>query len=375
MWETYLEARFRSEMPRTHVGYRLVDGGVGSVADQAPAADLTFELDVTVGDCEMPLGREAGGGATTPPALGEAYRAFAQQGFPAATYLDAMEAAGIDYMVLYPTVGLYTCHAPTLSATTAAAYRRAANNWLADFCSEGKTRLIGVGGLDLRDPDEAAKEATRCVDALGFKAVFVNPAPVGAHRMFEAEYDRLWATIADLGVPLGLHAAANNACDPMLVDYLGGLRTAQVITAFSVGNMIASAGLIMGGVLDRHPGLRVVHLESGAGWVAFWLDRMRAGLLGSQRQLEQPGLRMHPVDYFQRQCFVAADPDDSGIKGMIEFLGDNNLVLGTDFGHLEGNQFARAVDQVSGLEGVTDESKRKMLWDNALRLYPIEVPS
>ncbi len=91
-------------------------------------------------------------------------------------------------------------------------------------------------------------------------------------------------------MPVGVHVSAYNATDPMLQDYLPGLPSAQAVMAFSIGNMIASAAFIVGGVLDRHPKLRVVHLESGAGWAAFWLDRLKAGLMGGFRDVDIPGL-------------------------------------------------------------------------------------
>ena len=199
------------------------------------------------------------------PGLGEAYDEYARQGFPPRSYVDAMERVGIEYMVVYPTAGLYSCAAPTLSGATAAAYRRAYNNWLYDFCTEAGQRLVGAGSLDLRDPEEAAREATRCVKELGFKAVHINPVPVGEHRLYEPYYDRLWATIPDLDVPAGIHVGALNACDddalPLSVRHLG---TASGITAFSTATCLASAAFIIGGVLERHPKLRLVHLESGA---------------------------------------------------------------------------------------------------------------
>src|ERR1700757_5309738 len=134
------------------------------------------------------------------PGLGEAYDEYARQGFPPQAYVDAMKRVGIEYMVVYPTAGLYSCAAPTLSPAAG-------------------ERLVGAGSLDLRDPEEAALEATRCVKELGFKAVHINPVPVGEHRLYEPCYDRLWATISDLDVPVGVHVGALNACDSMLYHY------------------------------------------------------------------------------------------------------------------------------------------------------------
>jgi predicted TIM-barrel fold metal-dependent hydrolase len=126
--------------------------------------------------------------------------------------------------------------------------------------------------------------------------------------------------------------------------------------------------------LERHPRLRVVHLESGAGWAAFWLDRLVVGVNGGFRGVAIPGLTLHPLEYFQRQCYISADRDDPGIKQVIEVLGDDNVVTATDFSHPEGRRYRHAVEELLALPGVSVESKRKILWDNAARLYGITGP-
>ena len=131
--------------------------------------------------------------------------------------------------------------------------------------------------------------------------------------------------------------------------------------------MMASVALIMGGVLERHPKLRVVHLETGCGWVPFWLERMESGILGSARGLS--ALKMRPTDYFLRQCYVSADPDDAWIPQFLGQLGDQNLVTATDFGHPEGKGYIHALQDTLSLPGVSEESKRKVMWDNGARLY------
>ena len=304
--------------------------------------------------------------------LEEAYDRYARQGFPPSIYPEAIERSGIDYMVIYPTAGLYSTTAPSLDAATAAAIRRAYNNWLHDFCSQAGGRVLGSASIDLRDPEEAAREATRCVKELGFVAVHVNPTPVTEYPLYDEYFDGLWATVADLDVPVGVHVGAGNPADKMLYDYLPGLRSAQTIVAFTMGNQIASTAFIMGGVLERHPTLRLVHLESGAGWVAFWLDRLGAGVNGAFRDVQVAGLKMSPIEYFHRQCYISADQDDPAIKFVIEVMGDDNIVTATDFSHPEGWRYADAVQGLLDLPGVSDESKRKILWDNALKLYPIK---
>ena len=232
--------------------------------------------------------------------------------------------------------------------------------------------MFGAASIDLRDAEGAAREVRRCVKEFNFKAVHINPVPVCEHRLYDEFYTPLWQTLEELGVPLAVHTGSGTAADEMLYYYLPRLRSAQATVAFTIGNMLASTALIMGGVLERHPKLRVVHLESGAGWAAFWLDRLGAGVQGGFRGLDIEGLSMPPVEYFKRQCYISADPDDPGIKQVIDTIGDNNIVTATDFAHPEGRQYAWAVKEMMALPGVSDESKRKIMWDNALRLYPIQ---
>ncbi len=136
IWEKYLDPEFRDQMPRTRCWYEGEQMGFG------------FEIDV--GGYNMPIGVPHM--LTVLPGLPGAYAEYARQGFPPRVYKTAMERVGMEYMVAYPTIGLYVTSAPTLKAATAAAYRRAYNRWLHDFCVEAGNRLLGAGSLDLRDP-------------------------------------------------------------------------------------------------------------------------------------------------------------------------------------------------------------------------------
>jgi predicted TIM-barrel fold metal-dependent hydrolase len=378
LFEKYLEPKFRQWIPEAWANYA--------------GSPLAFGFKIVIATHNgtrqvMPFGNDpmsdealerCGGVAFDPgarvalPGHDEAYAEFAHEDFPPRMYPLAMDRAGIDYMVVYPTIGLLSTAAPELAPDAAAAIRRAYNNWLHDFCSETRGRVFGAASVDLRDAEEAAREARRCVRDFGFKAVHVNPVPVGRHRLYDSFYEPLWNALEELDLPLAVHTGAGVGADEMLYHYLPGLRTAQVTVAFTVGNMFASTALIMGGVLERHPRLRVVHLESGAGWVPFWMDRLAASVQGGFRGLDIPGLKRSPADYFRRQCFVSADPDDPFIKQTIEMIGDDNIVTATDFAHPEGRRYESAVKEILELPQVSPESKRKIMWDNALRLYPID---
>lgn len=377
LFEKYLEPKFRPCIPEAWANYAGNPLGFGfKIVIATPSGKhlMPFGNDPMSGEALQRCGGATfdPGARVALPGHDEAYAEFARDDFPPHMYPVAMDRVGIDYMVVYPSVGLSSTAAPDLASDAAAAIRRAYNDWLHDFCSQTRGRVFGAASVDLRDAAEAAREARRCVKEFGFKAVHINPVPVGKHRLYDSFYEPLWTALGDLDVPLAVHTGAGVAADQMLYYYLPGLRTAQVTVAFTIGNMLASTALIMGGVLERHPRLRVVHLESGAGWVPFWMDRLAASVQGGFRGLDIPGLKLSPIDYFRRQCFISADPDDPFIRQTIEMIGDGNIVTATDFAHPEGRRYESAVKEILELPEVSLESKRKIMWDNALRLYPID---
>ena len=358
LWERYLEPEYRSEMPYTFVGYT--------------GDPLAFTVKVIIGEYGMPYSHE---GSSSPlPGLADVYMSYVNQGFTPECYTDAMARVGMDYMVLYPTAGLYFVSVPKLAPATAAAYCRAYNNWLHDFASVGGGRLIGAAKVDLRDPLEAAREARRCVEDFGFRAITINPEPVTEHRLNSTFYDPLWDQLEDLDIPVGVHVGAGNAAEQWVKYYFPeqSMLQASATTTFAIGNQLVAMTMILGGVLERHPKLRVVHLESGCGWAAYWLDRMESSVQGGTRGLMPEGLTISPMEYFQRQCYISCDTDDPGIKMTMDVLGDGNIVTSTDFGHPEGRRWVHAMDDLRA-QPVSDDAKRKMAWDNGNALYKIKV--
>ena len=378
IWENYLEKKYRN-LVSGHVRWVTAPSGNGiNAVDESSSREtaLAFELELEVMGTH-PLGTRDTAAATRSfqdrdlDELDVAYGKWADQDFPASAYREVMDVHGVDHMILYPTAGFWTTGVAEMDGETAMAIRRAYNRWLGDYCAEIGQGACGAASIDLRDPVLAAEEVRRCVQEYDFKAVHLNPAPVPNLRLFDPECDLLWATCAELGLPIGLHPSANHPFDQGLLDYLPGLRNCRTTVSFVVGSMLACTAFIMGGVLERHPELKLVFLESGCGCASFWLDRLEAGIQGGTRRLRIQGLNSNPVDYFQRQCFVAADQDDPGIAPLINAIGDHVIVGATDFGHPEGRKYFRAKQDMLELPDVSMESKRKILWDNALRAYPI----
>ena len=311
---------------------------------------------------------------------GEAYKWYIEQEFSAESYLAFMDQSGIDIMVLYPTAALGLTAGETaagrqiMSANVADALYQAYNNWLYDFSNQGQGRILGAGGVDLRDANLAAKEARRCVEELGFKALYILPQPALGIPLHDEYYDPLWGTLEELGVPMGIHGLQGSS--HIGKDYWGDtFALGRAASSFPMEEQLAFVSLAGGGVLERFPKMKVVFLESSAGWAPYWLwwcdDKwsQRVGLAADQ----DPITPEPPSFYFKRQCFIAGEPEEPGYQFCALYGLEDRVCTSTDFPHPEDINFPRAMDDFwEGQSKVlTTDQIRKILWDNPAHLYNI----
>jgi predicted TIM-barrel fold metal-dependent hydrolase len=129
---------------------------------------------------------------------------------------------------------------------------------------------------------------------------------------------------------------------------------------------MALLSLICGGVLERHPGLRVLIVEAGLAWVPYWLERMDHHV--KKWGFASLPLSLAPSEVFRRQCFVSADAEETLLPFVIQAIGDDNLCFSTDYPHPD-HDFHGVVAELASREDVPEPSKRKILRDNAVRLF------
>jgi predicted TIM-barrel fold metal-dependent hydrolase len=247
----------------------------------------------------------------------------------------------------------------------AAAVARAYNNWLYDFCAVNPQRLIGAGMISPFDVDEAVMEARRSVKELGFKGIFLRPNPVNGRNWHDAYYEPLWSELESLDVSLGFHEGVG-AYLPQAGDRFGRNIMLRHIICHPGEQMMAAVSFCGGGILQRHPRLRVAFLEGNASWLPFLLWRMDEHYewLGDVYGRE---LTMEPSKYFKRQCYVSVECDEEPITGVLDSLGVDNVVFSTDFPHPDC-KYPRGVERFLELP-LTDAAKRAILWDNCARYY------
>ncbi len=298
------------------------------------------------------------------------YGRLRRRGFDAACALEAMDLEGIDIAVMYRTWAHMVVSIDDLDAPYAQALCRAFNDWLTDYCSADPARLMPAAIVSLHDPELAAEEARRAVQEKGHVAAVLLPMPVQGRYFHAPECDVLWSEIERLNVPLAFHGTSGGASSDYVSNRFAGhpsFRTLNHAVSFPLELMLALAAMTAGGVLERHPNLRVAFLEGNCGWLPWWLHRLD-GQWQKYGGGEATRLSALPSEYFLRQCFIGTDVDEELLRVVIDELGDDTIVVSTDYPHADG-AFPRAVDTFLALEGVSVESKRKILWDNCARLY------
>ena len=287
--------------------------------------------------------------------------------FDTVSQLQAMDKEGLDQAAVFPTHGLRLTDTETMEPKLAAAIARAYNDWLYDFCSADRERLIGVAMVTPLDIEAAVQETRRAVQGLGFREVFLRPNPLKGRNWYDPYYDPLWAELERLDVPVAFHAAATTAELPSVGQRFVEYYWLEHAIAHPGEMMLAMAAMIGGGVLARFPKLRVAFLEGNCSWLPFFLWRMDRGWdwIG---QMETPELKKKPSEYFSEgRCFVAVESEEDLAKETIERVGDDCLVFSTDYPHLD-SEYPHAVEIFLKLP-ISTESKRKILWDNCRRLY------
>jgi predicted TIM-barrel fold metal-dependent hydrolase len=281
-----------------------------------------------------------------------------------------MDDEGIDRAVLFPSVGLYfwALDDPAAAVPIARAY----NDWLASYCAADPGRLLGAAMLPVQDPGAAVAELRRARAELGFVAGFVRPNPCRGRSLCDAAYEPLWDAAEETGTAIAVHEGSS-----VIVPTLGANRPFNPLVLHAVSHsfeaMLACAQLIAFGVLERHPALRVVFLESGGGWAPFWLDRL-------DEQAESfgdfcPELRMAPSEYFARQCWISYEVDEHTLAVLAPLIGEHRIVWGSDYPHHDAT-FPGAVDALRRTMAPLPEAvQTRILGANATELYGLARPA
>lgn len=363
MWQEYVEPKYRSAAPRLIIDENNLERMVVGDKVMAPGP--------------FPLGGVGTpGGLVDPSAVAETTWDKAHPGgWDAAARVKDMDSEGIDTTVIYTSVGLFFGgdEEPGLIAALCRAY----NNWIADFCKQAPGRFYAVACVPLMDIEASIVEVRRAVEELGLRGVMVRPNPYHGRMLHDPAYAPFWREVEGLGVPIAVHEGATGNIPFAGVDrckkHPGAENPGYLSFAMSHiichphEQQIAMMQLICGGVLERHPKLKVGFMESGCGWLPYWLHR-----LDEHREalpVFLPDLKMQPSEYFRRQCWVATEGEEADMAGALRYIGEDRVIWASDYPHfdchLPGSLHWR---EESDLPEATIE---KLVWSNARAFYGI----
>jgi predicted TIM-barrel fold metal-dependent hydrolase len=288
-----------------------------------------------------------------------------ESGGDSGSQLRTMDRDGVDVAILFPTLGLYL---DTPDAGLTEALCGAYNAWIRDLASQDRHRLRPAAVVPRVDPDRMVGSLEEIVRH-GHRIVVLRPNPVQGRCLGHPAYDPFWAACEHHGVTIALHEGTHSALPTAGADRFTS-RFALHACSHPFEQMMALLSLIEGGALERHPRLRVALLESGCGWLPYWLWRLDEVEYKHHRAEIADCVRMPPSEYFRRQCFVTVEPGEPNLPDVIAYLGDDRLLFGTDFPHMDHD--ADLVEQALELHTrIPEPSLRKLLGSNAAVLFGV----
>ena len=290
-----------------------------------------------------------------------------ESNFDPASQLLAMDAEGIDVAILFPSTGLHVLGMWGIDPELAAAISRAYNDWLHEFCQASPDRMYGSAMIAPQDVESAVSE-TRRMAQKGFKSIFLGSNRVDDRNWSDPYYDPLWAECQSLGIPVGLHV--RGLPDPSM-PHAGSnfLPIRMWYSCHSLNTMENVVDFVGGGVLERFPTLKVAFLEANCSWAPWLLWRMDEQQEWTTKYGHQP-LPLKPSEYFMRQCFVSIEGDEEPASYLAQQGFEDHVVFSTDYPHPD-SAYPKATENLLRLP-LSDQTKRKFLWDNCVRLYDIQ---
>jgi predicted TIM-barrel fold metal-dependent hydrolase len=357
LWERYLEPQWRDRAMRLR---RDAHGLEYLEIDGAPSKVVRGGMLGMLGG----MGRNIG---EVLPSPDHTYVAGASFGaLDAGERVQRLDKENLDAAFLYPTLGVLW-EAECLDPQLAQAYTRAYNRWIVDFCADSDGRLIPIAHLSLSDPAAAAQELERAVRA-GARGGWVAPFTMSKKPHGHPDHDRLFAAAQDLDVPLAIHPTFEPRwATPGRFEFRHGAHFfLNVTSADAVRHAFTS--FFQFAVFDRFPRLKLVLLESGAGWIGYWLDRME-GYASSLLGLAVP-LKEKPSTYFRRQCWISCDPDERTIPALMDLYGEDRFFWASDFPHPDHT--GDYIEELQELAGkLSPQARPKLLGENVRRCYGV----
>ena len=256
---------------------------------------------------------------------------------------------------------------------------RAYNRWLVDFCATAPGRFSGQAQVSFDDVALAVADIHEIADQ-GLGGILMPPLHPESHYFFQPELDPIWAAVEEVGLPLTQHGGTG-APTYKGTDGFASLMVRAAEHSFFSGRSLWQ--MILGGVFDRFPGLRLVFVETEAWWVAPMIHQLdRRATAGDDWSEFAELINLHktherlPSEYWASNCYAGVSPFtpeqvDLTAQGDGFSIGPANAMVGLDFPHPEGiyGSTAAKLAPLRDDGGLSSTDLDLLLFSNAADVY------
>jgi 2,3-dihydroxybenzoate decarboxylase len=277
--------------------------------------------------------------------------------------LNDMDATGIDMQLLLLT----SPGVQVFDAATATALAISTNDQLAETIRKNPSRFQGLAAFAPHAPQAAAREIERAVTKLGLRGAVVNSHTQGEYLDDEKFWD-IFAAAEALDVPIYIHP---NSPSPQMVEPFLSRCLDAAIYGFGVETGLHALRLIVSGVFDRFPNLKIVlgHLGEGLPFWPYRIDFMHAGIVRSNRSPGAQALRKKPSEYLRDNFYFTTSgmPWEPSISLVQRLFGHDKVMYAMDYPY---EYVKEEVDMMDNLP-LTPEQKKMFFQSNAERIFKL----
>ena len=286
------------------------------------------------------------------------------------TQLSSMNSSEISVAAIYSTFAGFIVNHAELPAHASLAYADAYNRWLKDYCDYDSDRLKAVGLISRHEPSNMVEQLDKIV-AKGWTSITLRPEVICGRALGHEDYNDFWAACEKHNIAVAFHGGTNLHAPTAGTDRFTS-RFAMHACSHPMEAQMAFVSLLESGVLERHPKLKFAFLEAGASWVPHWLWRLDNICYPEFPTLVEENIKMLPSEYFKRQCWVGIELGEPCLRDVIEVIGHDKLLYGSDFPHPDHMHFTTE-DIAQQLSELNEAELRAVLEQNAIDFYGFGV--
>jgi len=347
MWAERVDRKFRDRAPHTEKNYHGKEGEFFLCENIEPIQVAGF-FGSGKSPEELPEHRKRG------------FEAAPKSVWDPAERLKEQDRDGVDGEALYTSMGMLLFGLDDAELRTACF--RAFNDYAAEYCSYNPKRLIGLGTVELSDIGAGVAELERCRNK-GIRGVLIWGSPPEDKPYSHRDYDPFWAAAQDLEMPISLHILTGRRGTG--VDRRHFLRSYMSLP-HSIQTSFAE--LVLGGVLERYPRLRLVSAENDISWLPHFCYRLDHAY-DRLRHLDQINLPLKPSEYMKRQVYATFQFETENVGFTCEKYGADKLMWSSDYPHTD-SPWPRSREFIDAWINTIDESdKSKVIGGNVATLY------